>query len=70
MSLTADQAKLELNRLIDTNIIQRLNNFIALPNNSHRYRYNPSKQLSKILFKKFSLYYITMSSKRLNKKQL
>ena len=71
MSLTADQAKLELNKLIETNIIQRLNNYIiALPNDTHRYRYNPSKQLSKLLLKKFSSYYIKDMSKRLNKKKL
>ena len=51
MSLTADQAKTQINTLINTNIIQRLNNFIALPNDTHRYRYNPSKELSNILFK-------------------
>ena len=67
MSL-ADQAKTQINTLINTNIIQRLNNFIALPNDSHRYRYNPSKQLSKILFKNISSYYIKDMSKRLNKK--
>ena len=71
MSLTADQAKLELNKLIETNIIQRLNNYIiALPNGTHRYRYNPNKELSKILFQFFSSYYIKDMSKRLNKKQL
>ena len=69
MSLTADQAKFELNKLIDTNIIQRLNNFIALPNDTHRYRYNPLKELSKLLFEKFSSYYIKDMSKRLNNKQ-
>ena len=53
MSLTADQAKTQIDILINTNIIQRLNNFIALPNDTHRYRYNPNKELSKILFQKF-----------------
>jgi len=67
MSL-ADQAKTQINTLINTNIIQRLNNFIALPNDTHRYRYNPNKQLSKILFKIVSSYYIKDMSKRLNKK--
>ena len=63
MSLTADQAKTQLNILINSNKIQRLNNFIALPNDTHRYRYNPNKELSKILFKKFSSYYIKDMSK-------
>ena len=67
MSLTADQAKIQINILINTNIIQRLNLLIALPNDTHRYRYNPSKQLSKLLLKKCSSYYITMSNKRSNK---
>ena len=70
MSLTADQAKTQLNILINNNIIQSLNNFIALPNDIHRYRYNPNKELSKILFKKFSSYYIKDMSKLLNKKLL
>ena len=70
MSLTADQAKTQLNILINNNIIQSLNNFIALPNDIRRYRYNPNKELSKILFKQFSLYYIKDMSKLLNKKLL
>ena len=70
MSLTADQAKTQINILINTNIIQRLNNLIALPNDTHRYRYNTNKELSKILFQNLSLYYIKDMSKRLNKKQL
>ena len=69
MSLTADQAKTQINTLINTNIIQRLNNFITLPDDTHKYRYNQSKQLSKILLKKFSSYYIKDMRKRL-KKQL
>ena len=68
MSLTADQAKTQIDILINTNIIQSLNNFIALPNDTHRYRYYPNKELSKILFKFFSSYYIKDMSKRLNKK--
>ena len=68
MSLTADQAKTQLNILINNNIIQSVNNFITLPNDTQRYRYNPNKELSKILFKKFSSYYIKDMSKRLNKK--
>ena len=67
MSL-ADQAKTQINTLINTNIIQRSNNFIALPNDTHRYRYNPSEELSKIVLKQFSLYYIQDMSKRLNTK--
>ena len=67
MSLTADQAKTQINILINNNIIQSLNNFIALPNDTHRYRYNPSKDLSKILFKKFSSYYIKDMSTRVKK---
>ena len=50
MSLTADQAKTQIDILINTNIIQSLNNFIALPNDTHKYRYDTSKELSKILF--------------------
>ena len=69
MSLTADQAKTQINTLINTNIIQSLNNCIALPNDTHKYRYDTSEELSKIWFKKFSLYYIQDMSKRLNKKQ-
>ena len=68
MSLTADQAKTQINILINTNIIQYLNNFIALPNDRHRYRYNPSKESSVLLLKKFSSYYIKDMSKRLNTK--
>ena len=68
MSLTADQAKTQLNILINSNKIQHFNNILALPNDTHRYRYNPNKELSKILFKNFSSYYITDMSKRLNKK--
>ena len=56
MSLTADQAKTQINILINNNIIQHFNNIIALPNDTHRYRYNPNKELSKILLKKFSSY--------------
>ena len=68
MSLTADQAKTQIDILINSNKIKYLNNFITLPNDSHRYRYNPNKELSKILFKNFSSYYIKDMSKRLNKK--
>ena len=70
MSLTADQAKTQIDILINTNIIQRLNNFISLPNDTHKYRYNTNKEPSKILFKQFSLYYIKDMGKRLNKKLL
>ena len=70
MSLTPDQGKVELNKLINSNKIQYLNNFITLPNDTHKYRYNPNKELSKILFKNFQSYYIKGMSKRLNKKQL
>ena len=59
MSLTPDQGKAELSKLIKANKIHHFNNFVAIPNDSHRYRYNLSKQLSKILLlKKFSSYYI------------
>ena len=68
MSLTADQARTQINILINTNIIQRLNNFIALPNDTHRYRYNPSKQFSKLLLKKCSSHYIKDMTKRFNNK--
>ena len=54
MSLTADQAKTQINILINSNKIQHINNFIALPNDTHRYRYNPNKELSKI-FRKYCL---------------
>ena len=69
MSLTAGVANLELNRLIEANIIKKVNNFITLPNDTNRYRHNPSKELSKLLLKQFSSYYIQDMSKRLNKKQ-
>ena len=68
MSLTADQAKTQINILINNNIIQSVNNFITLPNDTQRRRYNPNKELSKIWFKKFSSYYIKDMSKLLNKK--
>ena len=68
MSLTADQAKTQINILINNNIIQSFDNIIALPNDTHKYRYDPNKELSKILFKKFSPSYIKDMSKRLNKK--
>ena len=68
MSLTADQAKTQIKILIKTKFIQYINNFILLPNDTHRYRYYPNKELSKILFEKFSSYYIKDMSKRLNKK--
>ena len=54
MSLTPDQGKTELNKLIKANRIHHFSNFKALPNDSHMYRYNLSKQLSKILLKKKS----------------
>ena len=57
MSLTPDQGKAELNKLIKANKIHHFNNFVALPNDTHKYRYDPSKELSKKLFKKFSSYY-------------
>ena len=67
--LTADQAKLILDKQIETSIIiQHSNKFITLPNDTHKYRYDPNKELSKILFKNFSSYYIKDMSKRLNKK--
>ena len=68
MSLTADQAKLELNKLIDNRKIQYLNNFVTLPNDSKSHYYNKGYELSKDLFKICSLYYIQDMSKRLNKK--
>ena len=68
MSLTPDQGKVELNKLINSNKIQHLNNFITLPNDTHKYRYDINKELSKILFKNFTSYYIKGMSKRLNKK--
>ena len=67
MSLTADQAKTQINILINNSIIQSFNNFIALPKDTHKYRYDTSKELSKILYKKNSLYYIQDMSKRLHK---
>ena len=70
MSLTADQAQTQLNILINNNIIQSLNNCIALPNDIHSYRYNPNKELSNILFNKCSSYYIKVMSKPLNEKTL
>ena len=46
-NLTADQAKLQLDKLIETFIIiQHSNNFITLPNDTRKYRYDPSKELS------------------------
>ena len=68
MSLTADQAKTQINILINNNMIQSINNFIVLPNDTRKRRYNPNKELSKILFKKFSSYYIKDMGKRLNRK--
>ena len=68
MSLTPDEGKVELNKLINSNKIKYLNNFITLPNDSHRYRYNPNKELSKILFKNFQSYYIKDMSQRLDRK--
>ena len=70
MSLTADQAKLELNKLIDNRKIKYLNNFVTLPNDSKSHYYNKGYELSKDLFKILSLYYIQDVSKRLNKKRL
>ena len=70
MTLTAGKAKLKIIELIEANIIKKVNNFITLPNDTHRYRYNPSKELSNILLKTFSSYYIQDMSKRLNKKLL
>ena len=68
-NFTTDQGKTELDKLIETGIIsQHSNNFITLPNDTHKYRYDPSKELSKILFKNFSSYYIKDMPKRLNKK--
>ena len=68
MSLTADQAKLELNKLIDNSKIQYFNNFVTLPNDTKSYWYNKGYELSKKMFKLCSLYYIQDMSKRLNKK--
>ena len=47
MSLTADQAKLELNKLIDNSKIQYFNNFVTLPNDTKSYWYNQGHELSK-----------------------
>ena len=68
MSLTADQAKLELNKLIDNSKIQYVNKFVTLPNDTKSYWYNKGYELSNNLFKFFSLYYIQDMSKRLNTK--
>jgi hypothetical protein len=68
MSLSAVQAKIEINKLIVSGLIVNINNFITLPNDTHRYKYNPLKELSNRLLINFSLYYIVSMSKRLNKK--
>ena len=68
MSLTADQAKLELIKLIDNRKIQYLNNVVTLPNDSKSHYYNKGYELSKTMFKLCSLYYIQDMRKRLNKK--
>ena len=70
MSLTADQAKLELNKLIGNRKIQYLNNFVTLPNESKSHYYNKGYEISKDLQISFTLYYIQDMSKRFNTKQL
>ena len=47
MSLTADQAKLELNKLIDNSKIQHFNNFVTLPNDTKSYWHNKGYELLK-----------------------